>query len=801
MTSPRKLLLITLTACVANAWGQSKQREPHIGYLYPSGGRQGTIFQIAVGGQILKNATNVNVSGEGVHASVIKYYKPFRNLNGEQSRELQRLLKELTAKQMAKLPQKDRTPSPRDKKSFKNKKNTKKPKITKKKDANKTKTTEKKNAAENNPAKLPDHPLLQNLENKSLRQLQHVKNEFFNRKKRQLNLQIAESVVVEVTIDPDAEPGNRELRLITRNGLTNPMCFQVGMLPEIREQEPNDPQVFTSLPKEPTIGLPVLLNGQIMPGDVDRFRFRAKRGQPLVIQAQARKLIPYLADAVPGWFQATLALYNDQGKEVAFTDDYRFDPDPVLFYKIPQTGEYQLEIRDAIYRGREDFVYRIAVGVHPFVTQTFPLGGRTGDKTSALIDGWNLPTKRLRLDTKPGPHTIRQTAFRKNKRLSNPVTYAVNSLPEVADTEPNDTTQKAQQIELPLIVNGRIAKPGDVDVFQFKGRPGQQVVAEVLARRLNSPLDSLLRITDASGQVLKWNDDHEDKESGLCTHHADSYLTASLPKDGTYYVHLADSQHHGGKAFGYRLRIHPPQPDFTLRMTPSSISVPAGSAVQVHVHALRKDGFNGHIELVLKDPPPGFKLNGGRIPSGLDRVRMTLTAPWRQTDQPTALQLEGKAQIDGKIVRRPVVPAEDMMQAFLYRHLTPSKELMIAVIGGKRRGPPVELLGSSPVRIPAGGSVKVRFKTPKRQKFRDIRLQLSEPPKGLTLQDVNFIPQGLTFLLKADNQILKPGFADNLIVEAFTETPRKQQGPKKTKKKQRISLGILPAIPIEIVKQ
>jgi hypothetical protein len=32
--------------------------------------------------------------------------------------------------------------------------------------------------------------------------------------------------------------------------------------------------------------------------------------------------------------------------------------------------------RDALYRGREDFVYRIAIGELPFVTDIFPLGGR-----------------------------------------------------------------------------------------------------------------------------------------------------------------------------------------------------------------------------------------------------------------------------------------------------------------------------------------------------------------------------------------------------------------------------------------
>jgi hypothetical protein len=535
-----------------------------------------------------------------------------------------------------------------------------------------------------------------------------------------------------------------------------------------------------------------------------------------VIETQARSLIPYLADAVPGWFQATLALYDAKGNEVAFADDYRFNPDPVLFYQIPEDGEYELEIRDSIYRGREDFVYRIAVGERPFITQMFPLGGKVGVKTIASIAGWNLPRTRLPLDTQPGDDYIRQTAYRKGKRLSNSIPYAVDTLPECEESESargrppwdNNTTKDAQRIDLPKIINGRIDRPGDIDVFQFKGRAGDEVVAEVYGRRLNSPLDSLLRLTDASGNVLEWNDDHMIKDEhlhrdmmGLVTHHADSYLLAELPKNGTYYVHLADAQHHGGQAYGYRLRITPPQPDFTLRVTPSSLSVRAGGIVAVCVHALRKDGYDGEIEIVLKDAPAGFELNGGRIPAGSDRIRMTLTAPPKAPDEPVALQLEGRARISGQTVSHPVIPSEDMMQAFLYRHLVPSQELLVAVQKAKWRVPPVKLAGRGLVRIPAGGSAEVRFKTRKRPVLKEMQLELNEPPEGLTLHDVTVVPEGLAFRLKADKDAMQTGFADNLIVEAFREFTPKQKNGKPAPQKRRISMGVFPAIPIEIVQR
>jgi len=799
----QRLMLVTLILCVATAWGQSTS-EPHIGYLYPSGGQQGTVIQITVGGQFLKGADAVYVSGAGVRATVVQYIRPPRNLQKEQRELIQQRLKEARDKRLAEVPQK----APRRSRSS--------ARGTAREQAKKPKVARKEEAPKKEAVKLPDHPLLRDLDDKSLRELAHIKEIlFFSRSKLQVNRQLAESVLIEVAIDPDAAPGNRELRLKTSAGLTNPVVFQVGRLPEIRELEPNDRQAYpalpdmpkeVTLPKEKPLALPVLLNGQIMPGDVDRFRFRARKGQQLVMETQARSLIPYLADAVPGWFQATLALYDAQGREVAFADDYRFHPDPVLFYRIPADGEYELEIRDSIYRGRADFVYRISVSDRPFITQTFPLGAQAGQDATASVSGWNLPEAHLPLNTQPGADRIGQLAYHKGKRVSNSVPYAVDALPECNETESNDTTKRAQAIDLPKIINGRIAESGDVDVFRFRGRAHDTLVAEVTARRLSSPLDSLLRLTDASGNVLAWNDDHMLKEShlhkdmlGLVTHHADSYLMARLPRTGPYYVQLADVQRHGGAAYSYRLRLSAAQPDFALRVTPSSLYVRAGGIVPICVHVLRKDGFDGAIDMALKEAPEGFVLTGGQIPAGSDRVRLTLKAPNKAPGQPVALQLEGRARIAGKTVTHPAGPADDVMQAFLYRHLVPAQELLVSVRKSRSGMPAVSLAGDGPVRIPAGGSVRVLMETPKRSILKEMRLVLDDPPEGLTLHDVRVVPKGLAFQLQADKDALASGFASNLIVEAFREYTPKSKDGKPSNKKRRYSLGIFPAIPIEIV--
>ena len=144
--------------------------------------------------------------------------------------------------------------------------------------------------------------------------------------RRNANPAIAETVTVRVTLAPDAEPGERELRLATPTGLSNPLRFCVGQLVEYNKREPKlsaDPATSRQLrfnneqkavaPTEMNITLPAIVNGQILPGGVDRYRFQARKGMGLVVVAAARELIPYLADAVPGWFQAAAGALRRQG--------------------------------------------------------------------------------------------------------------------------------------------------------------------------------------------------------------------------------------------------------------------------------------------------------------------------------------------------------------------------------------------------------------------------------------------------------------------------------------------------------
>jgi len=645
---------------------------------------------------------------------------------------------------------------------------------------------------------LPDLPLLKDLDALTPQELRRVAAEFLDpRRRSQLSAQIAESVELEITIDRNAAPGDRELRIRTPRGLTNPVLFCVGTLPEFDECEPND---FRTA-RQPTVDAPCVLNGQVSFRDLDRFRFRARQGQTLVIEAEARRLVPYLADAVPGWFQATLAIYDAKGTELRFVDDYGVQPDPVLLFEVPEDGDYVLEIRDAIHRGREDFVYRITIAERPFVVAMFPLGGRAGSLTTARVDGWNLDREKIRLRTKRGSDDIREATWSKSNLRSNALLYAVGDLPERMETEPNDARENAQLVPVPGIVNGRIARPGEVDWYRFRGRVGEEIVLEIHARRLGSPLDALVRLTDAAGHVVAWNDDHPDPSAGLVTHQADSYVRARLLATETYYVRVADAQGHGGEPFAYRLRVSRPRPDFAVLVTPASINVPAGGSAPVMVHVVRRDGFDGAIDVSLDDAPRGLTLSGGRIPAGRDRMPMTISAPAGGRGPPFALAISARAHVAGKPVRHAALPAEDMMQAFGLRHLVTARALYVDITGVWRRVPVLRFDTDRALKIAAGGSADVDVVGSGLPALPDMTFELADPPAGITLTGVRRTRNGVTLTLAAERGKAVCDRLENLLIEANLNLPVPRRSSKDKQppasRKEAILLPALPAIVVE----
>jgi len=103
------------------------------------------------------------------------------------------------------------------------------------------------------------------------------------------------------------------------------------------------------------------------------------------------------------------------------------------------------------------------------------------------------------------------------------------------------------------------------------------------------------------------------------------------------------------------------------------------------------------------------------------------------------------------------------------------------------------------VKIPAGGTVRVKLDAPARAVNDRLQLELSEPPEGISIKSISPTPNGTEIVFASDARKVKPGLQGNLIVNAFaprTEAAGKGKGPVNQR---RASLGTLPAIPFEVV--
>ena len=73
------------------------------------------------------------------------------------------------------------------------------------------------------------------------------------------------------------------------------------------------------------------------------------------------------------------------------------------------------------------------------------------------------------------------------------------------------------------------------------------------------------------------------------------------------------------------------------------------------------------------------------------------------TKEPVNLSVEGRAKIEGRDVAHEAVPAEDRMQAFLWRHLVPAEELKVLVFNPSYQPPPKRV---PPVPAPSAAEKK-----------------------------------------------------------------------------------------------
>ena len=489
------------------------------------------------------------------------------------------------------------------------------------------------------------------------------------RRRRRLNdqssPQLADKVKIKITIGGNVPCGLYDLRLQGPKGVSNMLPFEVSSYPNFLENK-------NSWPKRPNevYSLPAVLCGYVSPGGVDYFRFSGRKGETIVAEVKGRQLVPYIADAVPGWFQPVIKILDSQGKEIAYSDDYYHHVDPVIMTTLPKDGKYTLMIHDAIYRGRQDFNYRIQLGVIPFVTGRYPAYGVAGKKVKQQLEGVNLgATKTTAKVKKEGYHHL---SFTNDIGTSNAVPfYAVPKGIRLIHSP-----KEGAELTLTNAIADSLTSESRIKRYKIYAEDKDPIIVELVGRRNDSRIDAVMRLRNKYGRIVATVDDTEDPLQGLMTFHADPVIKYT-PRVGEELTLEVEDLHRGyGKDYHYLLRRHKQLPSFNAFVSPANITVPSGGTSSFRIDVTGK--LKRPANLVVKGLPKGFttsslKLRGGR------KWDVSVTSPKGATVErfPIEVKMEypgpdGREQAD-------VVPVDKMMQAFYYTHHIQAAELALDV--------------------------------------------------------------------------------------------------------------------------
>lgn len=436
-----------------------------------------------------------------------------------------------------------------------------------------------------------------------------------------------------VTIAPDAPVGVHEARVLSRLGISSARAFSVGTLDEVTRIDVNN-SVETAL----KLPLNTICNATMTKRAVDFYAFEGKKGQRIAVDCAATgidsRLTPVviLADA-----KGADLLVNRTGGVIDFTP--------------PADGTYLIKVNDLTYQGGERHFYRLA----------------------------------LREVTGEGPAPQQPTTSRVGAVSWPPPGIAENA--PTSEVEPNNRPEEAQKVTLPLDLSGSFFPAADVDSYEFEAKKGEVWWVEVASERIGRPTDPFVLVQHVAknGEAETLTDVAElydivspvKVSTNGYSYDGPPYDVGSpdvlgkveIKQDGLHRLSVRDL--FGGTRNDpqniYRLLVRQAKPDFALaawavHMTlrngdraafSKPISLRAGGAMVFEVLAVRRDGFDGEIELTMEGLPPGVTASGLKIPAGKSVGHLVISADATAKRGHSLATITGRAKIDGKEVSRP----------------------------------------------------------------------------------------------------------------------------------------------------
>ena len=288
-----------------------------------------------------------------------------------------------------------------------------------------------------------------------------------------------------LTAAPDAAPGPVDVWIGGPGGEAGPVRVWIDVLPQVDERESD---ATTAVPTPSSVW------GQLAsPTDRDAFAIDARKGETLVFDLAAKRIGSKL--------EATVSVSDASGRLLASNIDFEGEADPFLAWTAPADGRYVVNVADLQRGASAEHFYRLSVGTLPIVTAVYPLSVPANAESEIRLIGHNLPPDaavKVKAGA-PGELAVDVGAYHARRELK----VLATAVAEPLEAEPNDRPERAGAIAAPGGANGRIAGPGDVDLWRFDAKKGQAWVIETAAARRGSAADTKIEILHADGRPVE----------------------------------------------------------------------------------------------------------------------------------------------------------------------------------------------------------------------------------------------------------------------------------------------------------
>jgi hypothetical protein len=432
--------------------------------------------------------------------------------------------------------------------------------------------------------------------------------------------QASQEITLDVRIDATAKPGIHLLRLFGPLGVSGPLPFYVNSEPVVAETSAPHNAAVSAQP----VTFPAVINGKTSrKGEVDFYRLEVSQGQTLRMEVltgggllgaapgpyEVPELVVY--SLPPSWFN------DDRHKVVEGKQETECFPFPRTsmneyclvrtVYSFKTAGTYFAQLGSADLDGGPDFSYQLRV---------LPAGPGKSWWQHALAHNDSLDWQERNFETPIEPDQLAKLRLRSAEGSSEKAAPVVKT---VREQEPNGTSNQSQQVELPVILEGVIDRPGDADYFNFVAAVGQQLVFEIQTPALFPHyFDPRVSVLDDQGTELFANvyrrigGDGDDWVKQL-----ENKVVFTFERGGKYWLKVSElTNRRGNQNCAYRILIRPGVPHVGTIAAEGSgagekkaehIEVPPGKSTKLDVISELEEGFNGQVAIDVKDLPPGVR--------------------------------------------------------------------------------------------------------------------------------------------------------------------------------------------------